>query len=309
MGRLQMPTAPHGPCAGQLAAFATFLLHDKGLNPRTVKDRCASVERFLDRLGVNDTSLHDVTISQIDDALVKRITRGGYTRCAVQGLACNLRSFFAYAEAQNWCQVGLAAGIRSPRVYAQESIPTGPTWDDVQRLLATVEGDQPDHIRDRAILMLLAIYGLRAREVRCLRLEDFDWDHELLVVTRGKTLSAQTYPLTRQVGDAVLRYLREARPRSVHREVFLTLRPPIRPLRAVNLVAHRRWRALGIELPRYGSQILRHACATHLLEEGLSLKEIGDHLGHRHPDSTRTYAKVDLTALRQVADFDLGDLV
>lgn len=74
-------------------------------------------------------------------------------------------------------------------------------------------------------------------------------------------------------------------------------------------VACRRLHALGIPLPHYGSHILRSACATHLLAEGLSLKEIGDHLGHRHPDTTRIYAKVDLTALRQVADFDLGGLV
>jgi site-specific recombinase XerD len=76
----------------------------------------------------------------------------------------------------------------------------------------------------------------------------------------------------------------------------------------VSAVASRRWQALGISLPHYGSHILRHACATHLLEEGLSLKEIGDHLGHRNPDTTRIYAKVNLAALRQVAEFDLGGL-
>ena len=112
------------------------------------------------------------------------------------------------------------------------------------------------------------------------------------------------------VGDAVLRYLKEVRPRSTHQEVFLTLRPPFRPLgtAAVGSVADRRLHALGISLPHYGSHILRHACATHLLGEGFSLKEIGDHLGHRDPDTTRIYAKVNLTALRQVAEFDLGGL-
>ncbi len=200
--------------------------------------------------------------------------------------------------------------IKGPRVYSQVSIPASPAWNNVQRLLAQAEGDRPTDIRDRALLMLLAFYGLRAGEVRHLRLENFDWENERLTVTRGKTQAVQTYPLARQVGDAVLRYLQEARPRSPHRKVFLTLRPPFRPLGlgSVGAVAYRRWRALGIELPHYGSHILRHACATHLLKEGLSLKEIGDHLGHRHPDTTRIYAKVDLTALRKVADFDLGGL-
>ena len=311
MGRLQMPAATAGPWDSQLATFASFLLHDKELNPRTVKDRCDRVRRFLGGLVVNDNSLRDISISQIDKALIAQLAEGGYARATVQELACHLRSFFLFAESKVWCDVGVAAGIRGPRTYSQESIPTGPSWDDVLRLLASSEGDRHADIRDRALLMLLAFYGLRAGEVRCLRLQDFDWQNELLIVTRGKTRSVQTYPLTRQVGDAVLRYLQEARPHSSHREVFLTLYPPFRPLGygSVGSVACRRLRALGIPLPHYGSHILRHACATHLLAVGLSLKEIGDHLGHRHPDTTRIYAKVDLTALRQVADFDLGDLV
>ena len=69
-----------------------------------------------------------------------------------------------------------------------------------------------------------------------------------------------------------------------------------------------RLRRLGVSLPHYGPHTLRHACATHLLAQGLCLKEIGDHLGHANPDTTRIYAKVDLVGLRQVADFDLGGL-
>lgn len=70
-----------------------------------------------------------------------------------------------------------------------------------------------------------------------------------------------------------------------------------------------RLRALGVSLRHYGPHALRHACATHLLGQGFTLKQIGDHLGHRHPDTTRVYAKVDLAGLRQVADFDMGDLL
>jgi integrase/recombinase XerD len=74
------------------------------------------------------------------------------------------------------------------------------------------------------------------------------------------------------------------------------------------VVSHR-LRALGVSLRHYGPHALRHACATHLLSQGFTLKEIGDHLGHRLPDTTRLYAKVDLDGLRQVADFSLGDLL
>ena len=185
---------------------------------------------LLARLAVKPVSLHDVTLSQIDQASVAQLTDGGYARVTIQGLACDLRTFFSNAESNGWCRVGLAAGIRGPRIYSQDFIPAGASWDDVLKLLAQTAGDRVVDIRDRALLMLLAHYGLRAGEVRRLRLEDFDWHNERLRVARGKTLSVQTYPLARQVGDAVLRYLRQARPRSIHREVFLTIRPPFRPL-------------------------------------------------------------------------------
>ena len=66
--------------------------------------------------------------------------------------------------------------------------------------------------------------------------------------------------------------------------------------------------ALGIHVPRRGPHSLRHACAGRLVAEGFSLKEIGDHLGHRSAYATRIYAKVDLVGLREVANFDLGGL-
>jgi integrase len=186
----------------------------------------------------------------------------------------------------------------------------GPSWDDVRRLLATTEGDQPRNIRDRAMLMLLAIYGLRAGEVNRLRLEDFDWEHEVFRVVSSKTGRVRSYPLVRSVGDAILRYLQEVRPRSSHRELFLSLNAPLRPVRtSLSGMVRDRLRSLHVSLPHYGAHVLRHACATRLLTAGLSLKEIGDQLGHTAPDSTRIYAKVDLVGLRQVADFDMGGVL
>ena len=158
--------------------------------------------------------------------------------------------------------------------------------------------------------MLLAIYGLRAGEVGRLRIEDFDWEHELFRVTSSKTGRVRTYPLTRSVGDAILRYLKEVRPQSSHREVFLSWNPPFRPVRRpLAKMVRCRLRSLNVSLPHCGPHALRHACATRLLAAGLSLKEIGDQLGHQSPESTRVYAKVDLASLREVADFDLGGVL
>lgn len=140
-----------------------------------------------------------------------------------------------------------------------------------------------------------------------MRLEDIDWEHDVFRVVSSKTGRVRTYPLTHVVGNAILRYLQRARPRSSHREVFLSLRFPFGPLRSsLWQMVGRRLQSLQVSLPHYGPHSLRHACASRLLATGLSLKEIGDQLGHIDPDTTRVYAKVDLVGLREVADVDLG---
>jgi site-specific recombinase XerD len=290
-----------------MAAFADYMRRDRGFSAGSIHMRVWSVRRFLDRLGISTDSVREVTITRIDETFQEMVKQCGWARRTVQTQAEHLRGFFRYAEMHGW-PTGLAPAIQSPRVFSQTSLPRGPSWDDVRRLIATTEGDRPADIRDRAILLLLAVYGLRADEVRRLRVEDFDWDLERLTVTCPKSRRTRTFPLCRSVGDAVLRYLKEVRPRSSYRAVFMSIRYPIRPLGNVWRIVAKRLRPLGVSLPHHGPHCLRHACASHLLTRGLSLKEIGDHLGHRRPDSTRIYAKVDLAGLRQVADFDLGGL-
>ena len=178
------------------------------------------------------------------------------------------------------------------------------------RLIQDAASDDPTDVRDRAILLLLAVYGFRAGEVAALRLDDVDWEHDRLTVRRSKPGRSQVYPLMPVVGQAIIRYLKEARPRRACRELFLKIRAPIGPMTSKSLygVVAERIKRLGIHVPRRGPHVLRHACAGHLMARGLSLKEIADHLGHRSLTSTRVYAKVDLQGLREVAAFDLGGL-
>jgi site-specific recombinase XerD len=310
MGRLQQPPAPLAPCAKKIKAFADYMEYEAELSPVTIYHRCGRVRRFFERLRVKGGSLHAITPHRIDTAFQEMLEPGGHSRETIQGCATALRAFFRFAEVRGWCRKGLAGSIRAPRVFSQASLPLGPSWDDVRRLLAMTEGDQPHNIRARPILMLLAIYGLRRGEVSRLRLEDFDWEHEVFRVVSSKTGRVRTYPLTRSVGDAILRYLQEVRPRSSHRELFLSLYPPFHPVcSSLGVMVRNRLRSLHVTLPHYGPHALRHACATRLLAAGLSLKEIGDQLGHTDPDSTRVYAKVDLVGLREVANFDLGGVL
>lgn len=294
----------------QLETFARYLRDERGLSPVTISTRHDHLTGFFERLASARDSIRAITIADVD-AFIEDKGHQGWTRASLGTMASSLRSFFRYAQSQDWCLSGLAAAIESPRIYALEDIPQGPHWEDVQRLLSNADGDRHVDIRDRAILMLLSVYGLRRGEVAALRLDDLDWTSERILVTRPKQRCKQSYPLLAEAGDAILRYLREARPRCPHRALFLTIAAPVRPLSAASItaIAHARLTALDIKLPSRGAHCLRHACASHLLASGFSLKQIGDHLGHRSANSTLHYTKVDLPGLRLVAELDLGSLL
>jgi integrase/recombinase XerD len=116
---------------------------------------------------------------------------------------------------------------------------------------------------------------------------------------RGRPINA---PLTAAVGNALLQYIRDGRPASRERQVFLSLIPPFRPLAAgsvYNVVAHAFLHS-GIASPHRGSHAIRHAWATRAFAQGQRLETVADLLGHRSLESTRIYTKVDYAQLRSV---------
>lgn len=302
------PAPPTHQFVKQIVGYENHMRDERGLAPATISLHRWWVENFLPQL---DVPLAKLTVPQIDTAIAERVAKRGYARNTVVTLVGVLRDFFRFSEQQGWCHPGFAESIRGPRIFSQESLPSGPTWENVRNLIAGCDGDKAVDIRNRAILLLLSVYGFRAGEVVRMQLDDFDWKQDRISVKRSKNHRKHFYPLCQSVGTAVCRYLREARPKSHRREVFLTIYPPFRPLTQTALwaVTAPKIKALGVPLSHYGPHALRHSCATHLLSEGLTLKEIGDHLGHRLPETTAIYTKVDMTGLREVADFDLGDLV
>jgi integrase/recombinase XerD len=150
--------------------------------------------------------------------------------------------------------------------------------------------------------------GLRSKEVVNLTLRDFDWISEVFVVIRAKGGRVQQFPIQFEVGESILRYLKHGRPRCSCRHLFVSLRPPYRPLRPAVIwgIVADRMKRLEIQSEHFGGHSLRHACATELLRKGSSLRDIADILGHRTMNSVSVYAKYDIRSLRQVADFSLA---
>jgi site-specific recombinase XerD len=215
-----------------------------------------------------------------------------------------LRSFLRFARFRGHIHTDLAAAVPAVPGWSMASIPRAMPLKVVRQVLAhSRRRCTPCGLRDRAILLLLARLGLRAREVVLLRLNDIDWRTSSLRI-EGKGRQEHPVPMPADVGEAIADYLRRGRPTTSLREVFLCSRAPLRALGGSPTIArilHRALARAGIRLPHEGTHQFRHALATEMLRKGLSLTEIGQLLRHHSFDATRRYAKVDLRALREVA--------
>ncbi len=310
MGWLKNEPKPKPAYCTQLETWAIFLRSEQALAAVTVSNYCwwaGCCLRWLQQKGV---ALRIVTLGRMDQ-FVNDLSAKGYSRATLACAIKILRRFFSFAHSQCWCQKDFSQGILSPRLYRQESVPAGPAWSDVRRLIAATDGTSPWDLRNRAILLLLAVYGLRGGEVRALRLEDLDWTRRVLRVRRTKTSRVHEYPLTAVASQTIRRYLKKVRANCDRPELFLTVRAPFRPLSggAIYCMVSRLLKELNIASAKHGPHALRHACATYLLNRGVSIKGVGDHLGHESLSATQVYAKVNLASLRAVAAFDLGGLV
>lgn len=309
LGWLKDESPPKPSYACQLESWACFL-RSEGLSESTSDAYRWWTSGFLEWLRQKDLRLRQLTPATVD-GFMEHLSAKGLRRVSLLTAAKVLRRFLHYAYGQGWCQRDLAQALLSPRLFRQEDLPVGPPWTDVLRMITASDGTTPSQLRNRAILLLLSVYGLRSGEVRNLHLEDIDWTRRILRVRRSKTTRVQEYPLTATMGKALRRYLKAARPECAHQELFLTLHAPFRRLSpgALYHLTSSLLERLDIVSPKRGPHALRHANATFLLNSGSSLKAVGDHLGHRSLSTTQVYAKVDLAGLRAVAAFDLGGLL
>jgi integrase/recombinase XerD len=307
-GRLPaVPAVVAGPYEDRIQAFLQAQ-QARSLAPHTCIKRIKQARRFVAYLEQLGCVLEQVCPSHLDAYFQQLAT--SWCRLSMRTAAEALRAWLHYCEEKGYVGRGLANAVLAPRIYRYEGIPLGPTWEQVSRVVAQTEGSQPEQLRARAILLLLAVYGIRSGEVCRLQIDDIDWRQETIRFTRSKSGRADVYPLDATVGNAIVDYLRHARPLHPSRVVFLTLHAPFRALsgQALYHLVHKRL-ARVIPGPKgRNPHALRHACTRRLMDAGFSLKVIGDHLGHRSAEATRIYTKVDLNALRLVAMENLRGL-
>jgi site-specific recombinase XerD len=275
------------------------------LREATLQSRTRTLTVFLDFL--QQRNVRELAQVRAVDLSAFLSSRSQLMPETVARILSDMRSFLRFLALRGILAKDLGPGLPKVRVHPDAHIPS--VWDPglLDKLLGAVDRSSAKGRRDYAILVLACRLGLRVGDIRTLRLDDINWGEARIEITQSKSSTPLSLPLTEDVGQALIAYLRSGRPEVPHREVFLKLQSPFEPFGSNNnlhqIVTY--WRRLaGITFQcrqRRGLHSLRHTLATRLLQGGTPLATISAILGHATPDTTRIYAKADVEGLRSVA--------
>jgi integrase/recombinase XerD len=283
--------------------FGQYLAVERGLSQASLKNSLPFVRSFLaHRFGARPVVMDDVRAPDVTRFLLRKLHTVGPSRTKLMVGA--LRSFFRFLRWRGDIAVDLASSVPKVADWRLSALPKSLQAGEVERLISSCPRETVTGQRDYTLLLLLARLGLRAGEVVAMTLDDVDWDAGQLTV-RGKGGREDRLPIPRDVGQAMATYLRQGRPQDCStRRFFVRRRAPRRGFAssvAVCTIVRRALERAGIASPRKGAHLLRHSLATEMLRKGASLAEVGEILRHRLVDTTAIYAKVDLVALRALA--------
>lgn len=282
--------------------FANYLKRERALAPSTIVYYTEFSKKFLsDKFADGPVSLSSLSAADVI-AFVQRQASVLHIKRA-KGMTTALRSFLHYAKYQGYIDTDLAKAVPTVAYWTMATLPKDMPSDKCELLLSRCKRKTPVELRNYAILLLLARLGLRAKEIISLNLEDIDWESGWITI-RGKAGYDSKLPLPIDVGESIASYLKNGRPRTNLRSIFLRSRAPIAALKSstdISSVVRRALLRTGIDSPRTGAHQFRHGVATRMLKQGATLVEIGEVLRHRSPQTTAIYAKVDMDSLRRLA--------
>ncbi|MPZ21144.1 MAG: tyrosine-type recombinase/integrase [Luteitalea sp.] len=302
----------------RVTAYTSHLAQVRGFSRSTCTYHRRTVTAFLAHVGYEKTPTRLAALTRRDLETFLCAVGPQQTRASLQHVVSHLRGFLRFLAAVGEIPPGLEAQIDTPRVYRGEQLPRALPWDTVQALLTAIDRTTPMGRRDYAMFLLMATYGLRPCEIVALTLDDVEWRARRVRVPQRKTYGSLWLPLTDDVGTALLDYLRHGRaalavrrqrvpfrggPPPRYRELFLRHRTPVGVLKPTAVTeAFQAWsKRSGLAIPFHGAHCLRHSYAVYLLRSGISLKTIGDLLGHRTLESTCVYLRLAVQDLRDVA--------
>lgn len=288
-----------------LRDYEQYCRDRRHLRSSTLVEQIREIAIFLDFLG--SRNIQRLQQIQPPDLTAFVISRQHFRPRTVSRIVSGVRLFLRFLTMRGILQQDLSPVLPKIRVTRDATIPS--VWDSelVVKLLAIIDRSSPKGKRDYAILLLACRLGLRVGDIRMLTLDAINWEAATVEITQSKTRAPLSLPLTEEIGEALIDYLRFGRPKTEHREVFIKLRPPFVPFSENSHLHHivTYWRELaGIQFrseQRHGLHSLRHTLATQLLQKQTPIHVISEILGHSTTASTLIYAKADTEALRGAA--------
>ena len=284
------------PAEELVEGFRDWLVSERRLAASTVEYYVHGARLFLGERGGPDLTV--LGLGEVSSFMVRECRR--LSVGSAKKLATGLRSLLRYLYLEGVTDRELAQAVPAPASWRGGGLPRGLGAEEVTALLAGCDDSTPAGRRDYAIVVMLVRLGLRAGEVAALSLEDLDWVHGEMVV-RGKRDHIERLPLPVDVGEALVAYLRNGRPTTSCRALFLRAQAPRVGLSAGGVGSVVRSASIRAGLPPGGAHRLRHSAATAMLRAGASLDEVGQVLRQRDLETTSAYAKVDFVALRPLA--------
>ena len=274
-----------------------------GISSKSIQISRLYLSRFFAFLNTkNVMSLDTVTVPIVLEFLKSLSSFGKPT---INSIMRTVRYYLKYCHDNGIMHEELFSKLPNPHYNRQSRLPSTYTKDEVRKTLDTIDMGNPCGIRDYAIILLIARLGLRSSDVANLRFSNIDWESDRIRLTQVKTGNPLELPLLSDVGEAIINYLKNARPKTESDHVFIRVQPPYTEFRsgAVGALVHEHLLRAGIHLEgrKSGSHALRHSLASRLLEHEIPLPVISEILGHVNTQTTMTYLRIDINELKKCA--------
>ena len=274
-----------------------------GIIPKSIQISRLYLFRFFSFLETkNIHSMDVITVPVVLDFLKSLST---FEKPTINAIMRAVRLYLKYCYENGFIQDNLFPKLPNPHYNRNSRLPSTYTAQEVRDTLSAIDTGNPCGIRDYAIILLLARLGLRSSDVANLRFSNIDWENDMIRLTQVKTGNPLELPLLSDVGEAIINYLKNARPKSDSDHVFIRIKPPYTEFNpgAVGALVHERLLKAGIHLEgrKSGSHALRHSLAKRLLEHEIPLPVISEILGHTNTETTMTYLRVDINELKKCA--------
>jgi site-specific recombinase XerD len=280
-----------------LLGFCDWMRSQRGTQDKTLSRYGTVINDALGALGADPSRYNAKSIRSFVLSRTK-----GRSRSTGKEVVSVTRMFLRYLIAQGTCRIGMDDAVPTLAMWRLSALPRYLPASDIEEIITSCNPDTAVGLRDRAVILLLARLGLRAGDIITMDLDDVDWTQGSIRVS-GKSRYEVKLPLTQEVGDAVLEYLRRGRPPIHDSHLFVRMQAPWGGLKvsAVSAIVARAIARAGVETPFRGAHVLRHSAATEMLRQGATLQQVGTVLRHRYLDTTAHYAKVDVQRLRSIA--------